>query len=411
MRRLALGVAIGLAAACVPAPSVTVTSPSSLSSFHATPRPSPPTPSPTESPGPLNVASAIGTVPTSFHYFSTGQGESFRILLFDEERAQPPVVVLTSGRQPVAAAPDVVSEAFTVSADGRVVILMRRLSEQGSAYYLLRPESGEVRPLLSGPGLGPPVVSADGQRIAFPRKSEDPAVNGLWLFAIAASPPAPTRLVSDDPPQRVGSPPEPVAWSPDGKWLAIAVGLGDSGTEIAVVDPSAGETRYGAMTDSFAGGRTRVLGPGFAADWRGGERALLITSSRTMFGGRTRVYVADVTTGATRVLYAPSGLTSSTDPNLDAAIWHPSLDRFAVDEHPRAGGVGVPTAIWVRGVDGSATKVAESPFLSSPWWSGDGTKLFSITGGDDSTGSITNLLGTGGGTIFCRRGGEPGRCT
>ena len=96
---------------------------------------------------------------------------------------------------------------------------------------------------------------------------------------------------------------------------------------------------------------------------------------------------------------------------LGPAVWHPSLDRFAIAERPRVGGPGVPTAIWVRRQDGTATKVADSAFLSDPWWSHDGTKLFSITGGDDSTGGISNLLGTGGGTAFCLRGGIPPGCT
>ena len=290
-----------------------------------------------------------------------------------------------------------------MSADGRVLVLMRWLSDQQSSYFVLRPETGELRVLLTGRGLGAPVVSADGQRIAFARSSDDPSVNGLWLLAVTGAA-SPTRLVSDVP-QRVGSPPQPVAWSPDGTWLAFAPGVGDSGTEIAIIDPSMGESRFDGAANTLSGGRTRLFGPGFAIDWRGGERALLITSSRTMFGGRTQIYTADVTTGATRMLYTPSG-----DPNLGPAIWHPALDRYAVEEHPREGGVGVPTAIWVRSLNGSATKVAESPFLSPPWWSRDGTKLFSITGGDDSTGAISNLLGTGGGAAFCRRGGAVGSC-
>ena len=61
-------------------------------------------PSPTESPGPLNIVTAVA-VPRSFHYFSVGQRESFRILLFDEDRSQPPAVVLTSGRLPVVPGP------------------------------------------------------------------------------------------------------------------------------------------------------------------------------------------------------------------------------------------------------------------------------------------------------------------
>jgi hypothetical protein len=95
---------------------------------------------------------------------------------------------------------------------------------------------------------------------------------------------------------------------------------------------------------------------------------------------------------------------------LGPATWHPSLDRYAITEGPVARGPGTPLAAWVRRLDGSATKVAESAFLSPPWWSRDGTKLFSITGGDDSTGGISNLLGTGGGTAFCLRGGTVGSC-
>jgi len=410
MRRLALVVTIGLVAACVPAPSVTATSPSPLASFIATATPSPPTPSPTESPGPLNVATAVGTIPRSFHYFSTGQGESFRILLFDEERAQPPVVVLASGRPPLPLGPpDVRSEAFTTSADGRVIVLMRRLSEQQTVYYLVRPETGEVRALLSGADLGSPVVAPDGQRIAFSRTSDDPALNGLWLFAITAvllpGTPAPSRLVTDEA-QRVGSPPQPLSWSPDGNWLAISPMLGPGGVEVAVVDPTAGETHFNATTNIFEGGRGRVLGSGYAVDWRGGEHDLLITSSRDAFGGRTYIYTADVAGGPTRALYAPPA-----DVTLGPAVWHPSLDRYATMERPSAGGLSEPTAIWVRRLDGTATKVAGSAFLSPPWWSRDGTKLFSITGGDDSTGGISNLLGTGGGTAFCLRGGTPPRCT
>jgi Tol biopolymer transport system component len=257
--------------------------------------------------------------------------------------------------------------------------------------------------LFSGAGLGPPVISPDGQRIAFARTSDDPAVNGLWLLARTGAA-APTRLVSDEP-QRVGSPPRPLAWSDDGRWLAISPVLGPGGTEVAVVDPTAGETHFRATTNIFEGGWGRVLGSGFAVDWRGGEHNVLITSSRDAFGGRTYVYTADVTTASNGIVDARAG-----DTVLGPATWHPSLDRYVVTEHPPIGGVGVPTAIWVRRLDGSGTKVAESSLLSDPWWSRDGTKLFSIVGGDDSTGYIKDLLGTGGGTVFCKRGGSAPPC-
>lgn len=353
------------------------------------------------------MVTAVGPIPRAFHYFSSGQGEGFRILLFDEDGAKPPVEVLHSGRILAEAGPAVRSDAFGVSADGRVLVVMRRLAEQQITFSVVRPETGEIRALLSGPDLGPPVVSPDGQRVAFARVSDDPAINGLWVFAIAPGQPGippPARLVRDAP-QRIGSPPEPVAWSDDGKWLAISPVLGPGGTEVGVVDPAAGETRFDATANAFVGGRARVLGPGDTVDWRAGERALLITSSRDAFGGRTEVYTADVTTGAIRSLYVPGG-----DATLQGATWHPSLDRFAVIEGRFGAGAFASHTVWVRRVDGQATNVAESAFLSPPWWSRDGTRLFSIVGGDDSTGLISNLLGTGGGTIFCKRGGTKPPC-
>jgi len=277
------------------------------------------------------------------------------------------------------------------------------LSEQQTSYFVLRPETGELRAFFSGADLGVPVISRDGQRIAFARTSSDPAVNGVWLLPITGAP-SPLRLVSDVP-QRVGSPPQPLEWSDDGKWLAIAPSLGEGGEQVGVVDPTAGETHFNATSNIFEGGSARVLGPGYAVDWRAGEHALLITSTRSLFGGRTSIYTVDVAGGGPRTLYAPTG-----DVSLGPAVWNPAADRYAMMERPIGAGLSAPTAIWVRRLDGSATKVAESPFLSPPWWSHDGTKLFSITGGDDSTGGISNLLGTGGGTAFCLRGGTVGSC-
>jgi hypothetical protein len=115
--------------------------------------------------------------------------------------------------------------------------------------------------------------------------------------------------------------------------------------------------------------------------------------------------MADVTTGAVRLLHKPAG-----DVTLGPAVMHPSGDRYAFLESPFGRGPGTKGAVWVRRLDGTATKIAESAFFGELWWSRDGTKLFSITGGDDSTGSISNLLGTGGGTIFCRRGGTVPPC-
>lgn len=405
MRPLAF-ICLALTLGCAPGPAVTIAGPSpSPSNATATASPSA-SPTPNVTAPPINVATAVGTIPRSFHYFSVGQGEGFRILLFDEDRAQPPVVVLRSGPLPVGAGPDVRSDAFSVSADGRTIVVMRRLSEQETRYSVLMPETGELRDVLSAPDLGPPVLHPAGGAIAFARTSSDPAVNGLWMSSVAFRHPAPSRIVSDAV-QRVGSPPQPLAWSDDGKWLAVSLLLRPGGAEVAVVDPTAGETHFNATTNIFQGGNARVLGPGYAVDWRAGEHDLLVTSTRDFSGGRTYIYRADVSGGPTanRDLYAPA-----VDVTLGPAVWHPALDRYAFLESRFARGPATPTAVWVRRLDGTATKVAESAFLSAPWWSRDGTKLFSVTGGDDSTGSIADLVG-GGHVPFCLRGGTVGSCT
>ena len=405
MRRIGYAIVAALVSSCVAAPVTTVASPSPSATATAARSPSA---SPSESPGPLNMVTAVGTIPRSFHYFDVGQGASYRILLFDEDKTDPPIVVLTSGQPTMPAGPDTPSDAFSASADGRVLVVARHQSAQQMTYYVLRPETGELRTLFSGGSdLGPPVISPDGQRIGFARASADPAVNGVWTLAVSAAADR-TRLVSDLP-RGAGSPPRPLAWSDDGKWLAISPVLGAGGAEVAVVDPTAGETYFNATTNIFEGGSARVLGSGYAVDWRGGEHNVLVTTStRDVTGGRTYIYAADVTAGpnANRELYAPT-----RDVTLGPAVWHPSLDRYATIERPSLAGPTTPVAIWVRRLDGTASKVAESAFLSVPWWSRDGTKLFSFTGGDDSTGGISNLLGTGGGTAFCLRGGTPPRCT
>lgn len=384
--------------------SVAPPSPSPSPSATPTPTASPSaSPSPTPSPGPLNATTAVGTVPRSFHYFDIGQGESYRILLFDEDRTQPPVVVLTSGRPPVPPGPDVRSDSFTVSADGTVLVVMRRLSPQLMTYYVLRPETGEMQEVLNGPDLGLPVISPDGAGVAYARASDDPAVNGIWLSSLAPRRPAPTRLVSDVP-KRVGSPPQPLAWSTDGSSLAIVASQGEGSQEIAVVDPSGGLTRYDAATNAFVGGRARVIGPGSFIDWRGGDAHLLVTSSRSLFGGRTLIYEANAITSTTRPLYVPSG-----DVNLGPAVWHPSLDRYALIERPVVGGPTAPSTVWVRRIDGTATSTSAASFLGPPWWSRDGTRLFSIGGGDDSNGGIVDLL-TGSSVRFCVRAGIPPAC-
>jgi len=139
------------------------------------------------------------------------------------------------------------------------------------------------------------------------------------------------------------------------RWVASQ---GEGSREIAVVDPSGGLTRYDAANNMLVGGRARVIGPGSFVDWRGGDAHLLVTSTRSLFGGRKLIYQANATTGTTRPLYVPSG-----DINLGPAVWHPSLDRHALIERPMVGGLTAPSTVWVRRIGGTATSTSAGSLL------------------------------------------------
>jgi Tol biopolymer transport system component len=239
-------------------------------------------------------------------------------------------------------------------------------------------------------------VSPDGTRYAYARLSD---ANSTGIFiADARAGPDPKRIVASDP-QIVGSPPQPVAWSPDGALLALTIS-DTGGSRMGVVQIQAGETTLDVGSGQFTGGNARLLGPGYAIDWRGGDNNVLVTSSRHAFGGRNVVYTTAIGGGQPRELYAPSG-----DSILSDAQWHPALDRFFVYESPLCCGANRPSIIWIRKTDGSGTKLFEGT-VGVPWWSSDGTRLWAIGGGDDSVGVIRDLLST---TVvtFCLRSPTP----
>ena len=341
----------------------------------------------------------VATWPSDPHFFSVGGQDSTRILLFDSAATRPPVEVVRFGSSPAGSGPDVRAIAFGASSDGRVLVVARRFSEQRTLHYLIRPQTGEVVVLLTdlARSFSAPVVSPDGSRYAYARLGD---ANGTGVFiADARAGPDPKRLVASDP-QIVGSPPQPVAWSPDGAWLAVST-ADTGGDRMGVVQVRGGETTFDITTGQFSGGNARLLGSGRTIDWRGGEQNLLVTSSRNAFGGRSVVYTTTVTGGQTRDVYVPA-----LDTILAEAQWHPALDRFFVHEHPLCCGVGIPAVIWIRKTDGTGTKLFESPFIGVPWWSRDGTRLWAQSGGDDSISYLRDLLSTGA-VMFCLRSPTP----
>jgi Tol biopolymer transport system component len=342
---------------------------------------------------------AVPTLPADPHFFAVGGPDTTRILLFDSSATRPPVEVVTFDSAPVPS-PDVRTIAFGASADGRVLVVARRFSEQRTVHYLVRLQTGEVVVLLTdlATSFSTPVVSPDGMRYAYARLGD---ANSTGVFvADARAGPDPKRIVASDT-QIVGSPPQPVAWSPDGNWLAVTY-ANDGGSRMGVVQISAGETMLDIGREAFSGGNARLLGYGHAIDWRGGDQNLLITSSRNVFGGRSLVYTITLVGGQPREVYVPSADTVIID-----AQWHPALDRFFVYEQPLfSRAANRPAAIWMRKADGTGTKLFESPFIGVPWWSKDGARLWAQSGGDDSVSYISDLLSTTA-VMFCLRSPTP----
>lgn len=399
----ALGV---MASACLPLASAPATS------APASPTPSPPPtalsslipagPSPSPSPTAASVTdihvTAVPAMPTDPHFFSVGSQDTTRILLFDSSATRPPLEVVRFDPAP-APSPDVRAVAFGASADGRVLVVARRFSEQRTVHYLVRPQTGEVLVLLTdlARSFSVPVVTPDGTRYAYARLG-DANSTGVWI-ADARAGPDPKRIVASDP-QIVGSPPQPVAWSADGAWLAVSTS-DTGGSRMGVVRVQAGETTFDIGNGQFTRGDARLLGPGDVIDWRGGEQSLLVASSRSAFGGRSFVYTTTVAGGQPREVYVPTA-----DAVISDAQWHPALDRFFVYEHPLCCGATRPVTIWMRKADGTGTKLTESLFIGVPWWSKDGTRLWAQTGGDDSVAYLRDLLSAVA-VMFCLRSSTP----
>jgi Tol biopolymer transport system component len=295
--------------------------------------------------------------------------------------------------------PDVRTIAFGASADGRVLVVARRFSEQRTVHYLVRPQTGEFIVLMAdlSRSFSAPVVSPDGTRYAYARLG-DANSTGVWI-ADARAGPDPRRIVASDP-QIVGSPPQPVAWSTDGAWLAVSTS-DTGGSRMGVVQVQAGETTFDVGSGQFTRGNARLLGPGHAIDWRGGEQSLLVASSRNAFGGRSFVYTTTLADAQPREVYVPTA-----EAIISEAQWHPALDRFFVYEHPLCCGANTPGTIWIRKADGTGTKLFESPYVGTPWWSKDGARLWAQNGGDDSVSYLVDLLSTTT-VMFCLRSPTP----
>ena len=386
--------------------SSAVATPTPTTALSATPSPSAPTPTGSASPsattsgtaGAVTMQVARTTVPAEFRYLVLGGGDEFRLVVLDLNAGRATEVATARIALPPGA-PSGPSAAVAASTDGRTVLLTFDVPDATDSLFAVRPETGEAKLLLRGQ-IFAGAISPDGARFAIGRIDGDPALTGLWIGSLDG---AIRRLIADNP-ASAGAPPLPYAFSPDGGLLAFGAALGESGSRAMVISTSSQEGRVDRSGGSLqiVGAEVSPVGPAVGVEFRS-ARELFAWSSRSMVGGTTVAYLYDLATKRSTDLYRPTG-----DVLITAEASRPNSGEYATVERPSCCGLFVPgTAAWLRGPDGSARKLGDAAFVVDMWWSRDGSRLFALTGGDDSIGGVTDLL-TGKGVMqFCRRGGGP----
>src|SRR5258706_1434365 len=284
-----------------PAPAA-VASPTPTATQTATATPTPST-APTATARPGIVVTAAGAIPSDATYVLVQNTGAERVLLIDLAAKKSREVVRFD--RPQVSRRSVVLSAST---DGQTLAILER-SDATLLLHVVRPATGELRTLPQQDGVDSPNVSPDGVNIAVSWTSSDPVLNGLWLLPATGA--VGTRIIGEAfgvP----GSPPQPRAWSIDGRWIA-GFGAGASVNQILVVDTRAGSTTYVPAT-GLAGGDGRVL-TGIDAVWRGAE--VLVWTLKTATSG------------------APTMTSYDTQTRTSAAVFTAGADQTILDAVPR----------------------------------------------------------------------------
>jgi Tol biopolymer transport system component len=339
------------------------------------------------------VTTAAGQIPADPVYVLVQQSGAERVLLLDLAAKRSKEVL--HFERPAAGSRSVVMSA---TGDGQTIAILER-SDATRILHILKPATGAIRSLPQPEGVDGPSLSPDGSRVAVSWKTTDPVLNGLWLLPVDGS--LGTRLIAEDP-AAVGSPPQPRAWSIDGRWLAAYGNAGGGGNQILVVDTRAGSTTY-APSSGLSGGDSRVLA-GIDAVWRGSE--VLTWNSRTASSGAPAVVSYDVQTRASSTLF-----TAGSDQNILDVLGRPNTRQIAVLSRPFSNVTpSTPSTILLAEPGNASRTLASTAFVSLLRWSSDGASLFVRGGGDDSVGGITDVFGTWGTMPYCLRGGDAPPC-
>lgn len=388
VRTLTLLAAAVFAACSAPVATSTATPTASATATLAateTPRQSSPAPtaSPVASPTPRpGVTARAAQLPAAYQLMTLGS-DGYRLAAMDLTGAHRHVELATW--QMPERRPDTWGDLFSASSDGRRVALLGAGARGTAALFLVDTSDGTVKTLFDDANehAAAPVLSGDGTQIAFlrlPVAQNASSTTETGIFAGAVDDPASwRRIVNPLVPNTMA----PLAWSPDGRWLAF-------------VRLSIGGDVWLVRSD---GTETIRVGRGTQADWRSWEPRLLV-SGPSNGGGGTGVWTFNVTTRVLRQIVTPPDDARS----VAGARWHPRLDRILYVETDFQA-PGAPVSVWTRYADGrNATKVYEAGFLNRVHWSADGSRIYATVGGDDSTFSIADVLTRQGGTRGCWRG-------
>ncbi len=357
-------------ATSTPAPAISGGAPGSSS------RPAEPPLLPAARPG--IRATGVGAIPALFRYVAldTPLADGFRTRLW--------LVDLGSKRAPALAAewdaPAAPVGGYSVSSDGRTVVISAAGTRSRVALYVARPETGDTRVLYEDPAtiVLSPRISPDGTRYAFTKYPAEGGKDlGIWAGRTSGGD---AKRVSE-PSTASNVPQLAVAWSPDAAWLAFTRDL-----ERAEVRAVPGD-----------GGDEIRIGPGDKVSWRRTAPELLVAES---VAPASRIYAVDLASGKATELVK---LDKVFVPTLD---WDPSGTRFvyAASENAAREASG---GIWLRAPDGVATRLDVGRTFLAPQWSRDGALLSALAGGDDSRIPIVDLLSGRQLSVLCRRGGTP----
>lgn len=395
-------VVVSLAIRASTSPPTATPDPTPLATGSATSSPDPVTAAPATTPDATQTPAAPAItvtvrsvkIPNERRYFVTGFRRLLVLDLASKSAAELGSVTVDQG----------LGDAIDLSesSDGRSVLLTVVQAEGQGAVFLIKPELGEARELYRGGLAGAARISPDGRMFAVSRVSRDQTEHGIWVGAVEAGL---SRRVVADGPARAETPSLPLQFSADGQRLAVSVTPRPGNARLFLVTTDA-EARYVPDLGTLRGGQTQEIGPGAFVEGLDRGRPLVIASSSTPFGGQSLVYRTAPDGSSPRDLYRPG-----TQEAITALALRPDGGRIALVQqailmpHP-----STPAVVLLDG-GGAVLKRTDHAFLVDLWWSRDGTKLFGAFGGDDSTGSVAELISGAFVMNYCQRGGDRPPCT